>query len=97
MLLQIADTHNNYKAQITLSATKETKHQQYQKMCKFVGPQVCVITDKTFQDKQLFSFLTVLSTRAHNNGYNFPEVLLYELCLLTFGPVLFAEAPTTSS
>ena len=32
----VFDTHNNYKAQITLSATKEKKHQQYQKMCKFV-------------------------------------------------------------
>ena len=30
---------------------------------------VCLITDKTFQDKQLLNFLTFISTRAHNNGY----------------------------
>ena len=44
-----ADTHNNNKAHIIPAAKKATKHQQYQKnkLCIF-----CLITDKTFQDKQ---------------------------------------------
>ena len=53
-----------YKALITLSATKERKHKQFNKCAC-----LCDYWFK-FQDKQLFSVLTVLNTRDHNNGYN---------------------------